>query len=86
ADAIFGTAPLLQLIMNFALWLPAIAVSIRRLHDTNRSGWWSLLPIVNIVFWAQDSQYSANRFGPAPKSSTEAPANNLSNADLAAAT
>jgi uncharacterized membrane protein YhaH (DUF805 family) len=36
--------------LTILLWLativPSIAVSIRRLHDTNRSGWWILLPVV----------------------------------------
>ena len=36
--------------LTVLLWLvtlvPQIAVSIRRLHDTNRSGWWILLPVV----------------------------------------
>ncbi len=43
--------------------LPAISVTTRRLHDTNRSGWWQLVclfPIVGVVvllaFLAQDSQ------------------------------
>lgn len=53
------------------LFLPAIAVGVRRLHDTNRSGWWVLLPIVNIVFWVQDSDPLPNRFGECPKESSE---------------
>lgn len=54
--------------------LPSIAVTVRRLHDTNRSGWWVLInfiPIVGalvvLVFTLQDSQPGANRFGPNPK-------------------
>ena len=59
--------PILGAITNLALFIPSIAVGVRRLHDTNRSGWWCLLPIVNIVFWAQDSDPSENRFGPPVK-------------------
>jgi uncharacterized membrane protein YhaH (DUF805 family) len=33
------------------VFLPSIAVSIRRMHDINRVGWWILLPLVNIVFY-----------------------------------
>ena len=51
--------------------IPSIAVATRRLHDTDRSGWWqliSLVPLVGIiiliVFLAQDSR--PNRYGAAP--------------------
>ncbi|MNF14278.1 Inner membrane protein YhaI [compost metagenome] len=55
-------------IFALATLLPSIAAATRRLHDTNRSGWWQLLclvPIIGgivlIVFLAQDSQ-SDNAF------------------------
>ena len=38
----------LLLISNFIFIIPEIAVSIRRLHDTNRSGWWILLTLTII--------------------------------------
>lgn len=54
--------------------IPSIAVSVRRLHDTNRSGWWiviSLIPIIGVlvlfVFMCLDSQPGTNRFGVNPK-------------------
>ena len=54
--------------------IPSIAVSVRRLHDTNRSGWWiviSLIPIIGVlvlfVFTCLDSQPGTNRFGANPK-------------------
>jgi uncharacterized membrane protein YhaH (DUF805 family) len=53
--------------------LPSIAVSIRRLHDTDRSGWWLLLafvPIVGLVliwFLAEDGNAGTNRYGQNPK-------------------
>jgi uncharacterized membrane protein YhaH (DUF805 family) len=57
-----------------AVLLPGIAVTVRRLHDTNRSGWWVLIgfvplvgAIVLIVFACLDSQPGANRYGPNPK-------------------
>ena len=54
-------------IYSLAVLIPSIAVGIRRMHDTNRSGWWLLLPIVNLIFLAQDGQSGENRFGPDPK-------------------
>ncbi|MET1116542.1 MAG: DUF805 domain-containing protein [Comamonas sp.] len=53
----------LGLIVTLATLLPAIAAATRRLHDTNRSGWWqliSLVPLIGgivlIVFLVQDSK------------------------------
>ena len=63
----------LQAIYGLAVLLPTIGVGVRRLHDTNRSGWWMLLYftcigiIVLIVFWAMEGTIGDNRFGPDPK-------------------
>lgn len=50
----FSHVAALSLIMLF-LVVPLLAVSARRLHDTNHSGWWMLCPIVNIVFYCTPS-------------------------------
>jgi uncharacterized membrane protein YhaH (DUF805 family) len=48
---------------------PSAAVTVRRLHDTNRSGWWALpmITIIGIVipfyFALQDGQAGANQYG-----------------------
>jgi len=47
--------------------IPSIAVGVRRLHDTDRRGWWLLVPIFNLVFLCKDSQPETNRFGENPK-------------------
>jgi len=59
---------------SLAILIPSIAVSMRRLHDTDRSGWWlliGLIPVIGaivlIVFLVQDSKLGPNRFGPNPK-------------------
>ena len=64
-------------ILSLALLIPSIAVSVRRLHDTGRSGWWlliALIPLVGaivlFVFTVQDSNSGANSYGPNPKIST----------------
>ncbi|GDX14373.1 MAG: DUF805 domain-containing protein [Ilumatobacteraceae bacterium] len=59
-------------LVSVAVLLPSLAFAIRRMHDTNRSGWWILLPIVNLVFTLQRSQPSENRFGPPPPPRTVA--------------
>jgi uncharacterized membrane protein YhaH (DUF805 family) len=65
---------LIELLYVFATFVPLVAVSVRRLHDTNRSGWWFLMfliPLVNLVlffsFMTEDSQPGENRYGPNPK-------------------
>jgi uncharacterized membrane protein YhaH (DUF805 family) len=42
---------LLSLIYGLAVIVPEIALNARRLHDTNRSGWWQLLVLIPIVGW-----------------------------------
>ena len=41
--------PVFGIILNLAVILPSLAVSVRRLHDTNRSGWYILLPFAGAV-------------------------------------
>jgi uncharacterized membrane protein YhaH (DUF805 family) len=66
-------APVLTLIVALGLLVPSLAVSVRRLHDTDRSGWWLLLGlipfggIVVLVFECLDGQPGPNRYGPSPK-------------------
>jgi uncharacterized membrane protein YhaH (DUF805 family) len=56
-------------------FIPSLAVSIRRMHDQDRSGWWILCPIANIIFLFIDGTPGPNRFGPDPKGrSAESPA------------
>ena len=35
--------------------IPMISVGCRRLHDINKSGWWQLIPIYNLILWLGDS-------------------------------
>jgi uncharacterized membrane protein YhaH (DUF805 family) len=55
-------------LFSLATIIPSIAVGVRRMHDTDRSGWWLLLPIVNLVFLCSDGQRNSNRYGNDPKS------------------
>ena len=57
-----------------AVLIPSIAVTVRRLHDTDRSGWWLLIAFVPllgaialIVFYCMDGTPGPNKFGPDPK-------------------
>src|SRR5690554_2296031 len=58
-------------IYSLAVLIPSIAVGVRRLHDTDRSGWWLLIglipligAIVLIVFFVLDGSQGDNGFGP----------------------
>jgi len=57
-----------------ATFLPALGALVRRLHDTNRSGWYVLMnlipligPIIILVYAVQDSEPGTNEYGPNPK-------------------
>jgi uncharacterized membrane protein YhaH (DUF805 family) len=80
-DSLFGTyhresgAGLLSGLFSLAVLIPSIAVSVRRLHDIDRTGWWVLISLVPLVGWivllvfhVQDGTPSPNRYGPDPKS------------------
>ena len=61
-------------VYGIATLLPGIGVTVRRLHDTGRSGWWILIDfvpfvgwIVLLVFMCMDSQPGENKWGPNPK-------------------
>jgi uncharacterized membrane protein YhaH (DUF805 family) len=47
--------------------VPIIACGVRRMHDQDRSGWWIICPIVNLVFLFLEGTKGDNRFGPDPK-------------------
>jgi uncharacterized membrane protein YhaH (DUF805 family) len=82
----FGIAVLLELILGFtflyfltyvyslAIFIPSLAVCVRRLHDIGRSGWWYLIGLIPVIGWillivwfCTDSQPGANKWGPNPK-------------------
>jgi uncharacterized membrane protein YhaH (DUF805 family) len=42
---------ILSALWSLAMLLPSLAAAARRLHDTNRSGWWQLITLVPIVGW-----------------------------------
>ncbi|BDH03819.1 MULTISPECIES: DUF805 domain-containing protein [Streptomyces] len=72
-DAALDTQ-VLQLVYALAVLLPSLAVGVRRLHDTGRSGWMMLIgliplvgPIILIVFLASEGKPEVNQHGPNPK-------------------
>ena len=61
---------LVSALVGLALFLPGLAVTFRRLHDTDHSGWWiwiSLIPIIGfivlLIFLTQAGDREPNRYG-----------------------
>jgi uncharacterized membrane protein YhaH (DUF805 family) len=72
-EAVIGN-DLIASLWSLATLLPSIAVAVRRLHDTDMSGWWLLLfflPLIGIVmliiWWIGEGTSGYNRFGPNPR-------------------
>ena len=68
---------LLSGIYSLAVLIPTLAVTVRRLHDIDRSGWWiliNLIPLIGsivlLVFSLLPGTPGSNRFGPDPKGAT----------------
>ena len=65
---------LIATVYSLVVLVPGIAVAVRRMHDTGRSGWWLLINFIPIVGWivyiffaVQDSEPGENQYGPNPK-------------------
>ena len=72
-DGVLGTV-MIGSLYSLAALLPGLAVCARRLHDTDRSGWWILIGLIPILGWivllvfmCMDSTPGENRFGANPK-------------------
>src|SRR3954469_11540856 len=73
-EGMFGSPGIIGMLYSLAVLLPAIGVTVRRLHDTDRTGWWILvflIPLIGwivlLVFMVLDSQPGDNEYGPNPK-------------------
>jgi uncharacterized membrane protein YhaH (DUF805 family) len=68
-----GMGQPLSALFSLATFLPSLAVSVRRLHDTGRSGWWLLLVLIPLIGWlvllwwfVTEGDAGANAYGPDP--------------------
>jgi uncharacterized membrane protein YhaH (DUF805 family) len=73
-ESVIGTGGVIYSLYLLLILIPSIAVTIRRLHDTGRSGWWLLvafIPLVGsiilLVFLVLDSETGNNHYGANPK-------------------
>lgn len=55
----------LSYIYNLAVILPTISISVRRMHDSDHSGWWILFPFVNLFFAVTKGTPGPNKYDPA---------------------
>ena len=77
----FGVAVILEVIASSVSWIfglatliPSLAVGARRLHDTNKSGWYQLIWLIPVLGWVamvylmiQDGDAGANQYGEVPE-------------------
>lgn len=62
-----------EIIIQLSIFIPAISLCVRRLHDVNRRGWWLLISLtiiglIPLLYWSgfKKGDEEANRFGPNP--------------------
>ena len=72
-----GLGDVLQGLYGLGVLVPGIAVTVRRLHDIGKSGWWGLVALIPLIgsliliyFAAKDSQPETNEYGPNPKAAS----------------
>ena len=73
-EGVLGGPGIVGILYGLAVLIPGLAVAVRRLHDTDRSGWWMLIvlvpvigAIVLLIFMVQDSKPGQNQYGANPK-------------------
>ncbi len=59
--------PSLIMIYNLAVFIPTIAVTIRRMHDVGKSGWFCLIPIYSLILALTEGNKGENEYGQDPK-------------------
>ena len=59
----------LYVIYVLAVLVPSIAVSVRRMHDVGKSGWYILIPIYSFILAVTEGDKGPNEYGPDPKAS-----------------
>jgi uncharacterized membrane protein YhaH (DUF805 family) len=69
--ALFGHQAI-SAVYSLAVLIPSIAVSVRRMHDVDKSGWFILIPIYNLILAVTEGTRGPNEYGPDPKGATDA--------------
>lgn len=58
---------ILYALYSLAVLIPSLAVGVRRMHDVNKSGWFILIPIYNLILACTDGTAGPNEYGSDPK-------------------
>lgn len=71
-EGMLGIAPstdvsILVSIYQLIIFIPSVSIGVRRMHDVNKSGWFLLIPIYNIILAITDGDEGNNKYGPDPK-------------------
>lgn len=76
-----GLTDVVSGLYTLVVFVPSLALSVRRLHDIGKSGWWMLItliplvgPLIMLFFMVKDSQPGTNEYGPNPKEAVLLPA------------
>ncbi len=62
--------PLLANIYSLVVFIPSLAVGVRRMHDVGKSGWFLLIPIYNLILAFTEGTKGENEYGEDPKAKT----------------
>ncbi|WP_221795184.1 DUF805 domain-containing protein [Oceanobacter mangrovi] len=73
-EGLFGGPGFIGILYSLVIFLPSLAVTVRRMHDIGRSGWWILIlfvPLIGLLvflyFMIQEGKDDTNAFGDSPK-------------------
>ena len=62
-----GTLKIISSLYTLAVFVPSIAVGVRRMHDVNKSGWFLIVPIYNLILACTNGTEGPNDYGVDPK-------------------
>ncbi len=65
-DAALGLRFGIGNVYSLAVLVPSIAVGVRRMHDVDKSGWFILIPIYNLILACTEGTKGPNQYGPDP--------------------
>jgi len=63
----YSDESILANIYSLAVAIPSIAVGVRRMHDTGKSGWFLLIPIYNLILAVTSGESGENKYGAVPE-------------------